>query len=89
MDAASVWANIGKKGTIPDINLISKPIWKMLLKASEVQEATESSDTSRRFERNTLKKIYQVEGVCMLHASLSLSQIKMFLSPFSGLSSLT
>ena len=35
-----VWANIWEKGTIPGINLISKPIWKMLLKVSEVQEAT-------------------------------------------------
>ena len=29
----------------------------MLLKASEVEEATDASDTSRRFERNTLEKI--------------------------------
>ena len=61
----------------------------MLLKASEVQEATESSDTSRGFERNTLKRKYQVEGVCMLLASLSLFQTKIFHFPFPALSSLT
>ena len=61
----------------------------MLLKTSEVQEATEFSDTSRRFERNTLKKKHQVEGVCILLASLSLFQTKIFHFPFPALSTLT